>query len=387
MKIQDRLKWEQCAIRELNADYRHALWEHRIKDFRPALIEIVDSSTHWGRWIPETRTIQLARRLIWDHPWYQVVAILKHEMAHQLVDECAHLIPKFKPGGPHGEAFQWACTKLGVPDEFSGATADLQSQTLDWRTEKRDAVSEKMLERVRKLLALATSTNEHEALIAMNRVRELYARYNLEENSDVATGENKLPFVHIVISTGSKRMEAHERKVVGILTGHFFVEVILGQTFDITSGERHRSLTLLGKRENVLMAEYVYHFLLSQSRALAEQLLKQDSGASLRHSRIRRKSFRLGILQGFEDKLRAAEKPTGHDVNDTVAKALIKFNSDLALQGYIKKIYPRLQTSSVNSQRIDSSAYAAGKDEGRKITLSRPISHSSGNKGRLLGSH
>jgi hypothetical protein len=365
-------EWERKAVRELYSEYEHILDERRL-NVRPAAIDIFESQTHWGQWDSEARTIHLSRSLLRGHPWFQILAILKHEMAHQLVDELQN--QPVLNGKPHGEAFQWACKRLGVPAEFSKASANLQECGLDWRTDKRDEVSEKMLDRVRKLLALAQSANEHEAVLAMNRVREIYAKYNLEHKEGPE-------FVHLVISNGSKRMEAHEKKINGILVGHFFVEIISGQTYDVRSGDYHRTVEMIGRRENVMMAEYVYHFLLQQSESLVGQMILNGQ----RLSRVAKKSFRLGILQGFSEKLKTIEKPAGNDGLDinVISKALVAFNNDPQLNDYISTVYPRLRMVSANSQRIDSAAYAAGKQAGNKITLNKPVAGGTGNLGRML---
>lgn len=370
MKTEWTEDWIVQATRELYREYRDTLASRRVS-LRNVVIEICDSETFWGRWHRESRTIEISRNAILKHSWFRVVSILKHEMAHQYVDEI--FTPIRDTETPHGESFRRACAILGVPSEFSGASIDLTETDLDWRTEKRDDLTERMRERVRKLLSLATSTNEHEAALAMHRVREMYAKYNLE--STVASD-----FVHLVISTGSRRMEVFEKKIAGILVGLFFVEVVIGHEYDPKSGEHHRALTFIGRKENVLMAEYVYHFLREQSASLVKAL----PGKSL--DRVTRKSFRLGILEGFREKLQKAETPAAEPVApNPISRALVTFKKDRELQQYIRILYPRLRSASSGSQRVDLSAYSAGKAAGGKITLNKPVSGGGLNLGRLLG--
>lgn len=134
----------------------------------------------------------------------------------------------------------------------------------------------------------------------MNKVRELYAKYNLEGKSSSSTD-----FVHLAIWHGKKRIEAHQDRAMSILVAHFFVQVLSFKMFDPKTGDRHRAIELVGRRENVLMAEYVYHFLLQQIESLLDERVKK-SGRAL--SRLERKSYRLGILEGFEEKLEQAER-------------------------------------------------------------------------------
>lgn len=372
-------EWEHHALVELYNEYSYILRERKIK-LRPAALEIYDSNSHWGQWVYETRTIRLSRRLLTTQPWFHVLGVLKHEMAHQMVDEGGDDSSTL---GMHGEDFKKACEKLGLPLAFSKASLNLQEHALDWREEKHNETTERLLDKVRKLLALATSSNEYEALSAMNRVREIYARHNIEQFES----QKVTDFVHIVITRNSRRLETYEKKIIGILVGHFFVQVIAGQVYDVASGNRYRSIEIIGTRESALMAEYVYHFLLQQSEYLVEQASKQQ-GKTL--SRVVKKSYRLGILTGFSQKLEMQERSQASvSVTETqresmLSKALVLFEKDQQLDRYISKVYPRLRTLTSARQRLDSSAYQQGQTVGRKITLNKPISTSSGDLGKLL---
>ncbi len=369
-------EWEKRVLRELYDDYAHILRERRLR-LRPAAIALTDSDSFWAQWNPMTRTILVSRRLINNHNWFQVLSILRHEMAHQLLDEYG--LPESEK--PHGEQFYFACQRLGVPEEYTGASVCLQSTNLDWREEKRDEVSEKMLEKVRKLLSLATSSNEHEALLAMNKVREIYAKYNLEEIS------KKSSFAHLTITHGKKRIEAHQNRIISILVEHFFVQIIGTKLFDADTGEYHVGFEIVGTRENILMADYVYHFLLQQTNHLVSEMAKEKP-----LSRVQKKSYRLGILSGFSEKLTDSEKqahadgpaPLTDPGSNLIAKAITKFKEDPELEAYISQVYPRLSTRGSNSQYIDNSIFSDGKSVGRTITLNKAVNGSDGNRGLLL---
>lgn len=379
---------ESQVIAELYQDQESICWAHHLS-LRPALIRLMDSETHWGKWDPITRTIWVARKLVASYSWFHVVSILRHEMAHQWVDEMAPFHGYVPAGAPHGELFQRACRMLGVPAEFSQASSDLQSISPDWRERPRDAETDRLMDKVRKLLALGTSSNEHEALLAMNKVRELHARYNLSQ-SRVAPRTDR--HAHRVIEVGKRRMEAHHNKIAGILVGHFFVRVIHHRDFNVHAGERRPTLEIIGTRENVLMAEYVYHFLIRETEVLLDGIV-QSRGGKL--SRVERKSARLGILQGFSDKLQAAERERPPSVPgmasssrgtslSVIGQAIQEAGRDDALDHYISGVYPRLGTRSGSRSLIDERSFSAGRQAGKGITLHRPVTDSDGNRGRLL---
>lgn len=357
---QDRAHWERLAFIELYNEYQNINRERRLQ-LKPVRIELTDALSFWGKWDQETRTIYLSRKLLFEKPWSHVLGVLKHEMAHQWVDERSEI----KDESPHGEQFKRACERLGLPQVFSQARVDLSMQELDWREVKpEDDVSEKMLERVRKLLNLATSSNENEALSAMNRVREIYAKYNLENSSSLAN------FVHTYISIQKKRLSAPEQKIIGILVGHFFVQVIVGRAYDVMSGSYHRQIEIIGNRENVLMAEYVFYFLKNQSQTLTDLAAKKSPE---KWAGGYRRSYHLGVLQGFDEKLSVPEEEKdGESLN--ISKALMLFRKDKKLDQYITTVYPRLTRLTSRSRLRDRSAYLEGQKMGRKLTLKKPIS-------------
>jgi hypothetical protein len=369
-------EWERRVTHELYLEYNWALQSQKLS-IKPAAISLFDSDVYWGKWEKLTGTISISRKLIHNYGWFHVLGVLKHEIAHQLLDEIYPL--HGAEGTPHGDAFRWACQKVGVPQEFTGASTDLQSYAPDWRERKSDDTTDRLLDKVKKLLALATSSNEHESLSAMNKVRELYAKHNLEQSADKL---NARCFSHLVIPQGKKRVELAKKKVVGILVGHFFVQVITFRLFDPKTGERHKAFEIIGTRENVLMAEYVYHFLQQQTAFLAGEMAKRSEK---KLTPIERKSFTLGILQGFSDKLRESEKvPQGSPSENIIANALVKLQEDPALENYMAQVYPRTVSRTTSALLIDDSAFDAGISAGKGITLSKALASEEGNQGRLL---
>ncbi len=370
-------QWEKRTSDELYTEYESILHQHRVS-LRPTLIQLFDSETHWGKWDPIMRTISIAKKLIQNHSWFHVQGILKHEMAHQMVDEC----PFFnKESRPHGESFLLACKRLGVPNAFTHSSVQLQESPLDWKTEKKNEASEKLLDKVQKLLALATSSNEHEALLAMNKVREIYARYNLENEQK----NEKSNFVHLIVNHHKKRIEAHQNRITSILVEHFFVKILFSQLFDAKSGEYHRVFEITGTRENTLMAEYVYYFLLQQSNFWVKETIQ---AGQRKISPLERKSFRLGILQGFSDKLRQSEQvittPSKGTELTVIGKAVQKFRHNQELDSYLSEVYPNIKNVSHSNHYLDEFAFVAGKKIGRTICLHQAITTESKNYGRLL---
>ncbi len=230
--------WERTVVLELNREHEYICRVHKV-NLRPIAITLFDSESFWGQFDNLTRTISISRKLVNEFPWHQVVGVFRHEMAHQFVAE--QHATRFHSEKPHSELFKEACKRLGVPDQFAKAGLDLQSGNLDWRIEPRNEATEKILDKVKKLLALATSTNEHEALLAMERVRDLYAKYNLEH---IATLK-KESFVHLVVTHGNDAAPFATRtfRIMGAANHKHFDGAFFCQGADVSAVRRQKRST------------------------------------------------------------------------------------------------------------------------------------------------
>jgi Protein of unknown function (DUF2786)/SprT-like family len=352
----------------LYTEYEDILYQYNLR-LRKPVIRIEPLAAAWGNWNPETRSITLAHRLIERHPWDIVVEVLKHEMAHQLADERLGACES-----AHGETFRHACRLLGVADWAAGVTCDLPPEIPDWRQRVLTSEEERLLRRVEKLLALAESSNEHEAALAVERVRQLYAKYNLER---LAAG-SECAYVHCVINRRRRRIESDDSAIFGILTAHFMVRAVFTSLFDARDLCEYRVVELLGTRENVLMAEYVYHFLRHKLDALWDDYRSRTGVAA-----ASKRSYMLGVVSGFRKKLDASAALTDIEVSSTASQALLRL-ADQQLETFVTTRYPRLTTRWWAAGCKDRDSYGAGVADGGNITLHRGITYRTGNRGLSL---
>ncbi len=372
--------WEKSVVLELQLEHEYVCRIHKVR-LRPVTITLFDSETRWGQFDPVTRAISISVKLVRKFPWHDVVGVFRHEMAHQLV--CEESAEKSE-ASPHGEVFKNACRRLGVPDLYSRAGVDLTSSGFDWREEVRDPKSEAILDKVRKLLALADSSNEHEALLAMEKVRELYAKYNIELNQSM---QNE-GFVHLVLNYGKKKLPSWFVRIAVILSEHFFVRTLICQQFEQMSGAYHGAIEVIGRKENVLMAEYVFYFLIQQLEALVENKIQAERGLSRRD----RNSYRLGILEGFSRKLKwtqpldQTESGRNDEFSDIMGgnKNIEISKMDKEIDSYMGTIYPKLRKRGGGSVRINNDLYASGESAGMSLRFHKPVSEKEAGPRALL---
>ena len=82
---------------------------------RKPIVRLSDTRRRLGQWIGEERTLEISRVLVLEHPWGEVLEVLKHEVVHQFIDE---RLAVDEP--PHGPTFRSICEHLGIDGRASG---------------------------------------------------------------------------------------------------------------------------------------------------------------------------------------------------------------------------------------------------------------------------
>src|SRR4051812_4154606 len=340
----------------LHAIYRS--WEDmngalfRFQLARPA-IELTDSSSRLGRWHGGLRVIELARSLLVEHGWGVLIEVLKHEMAHQYVDEVL--------GQPddamHGTEFRRVCEERGIDASAAGVP----------QPEAEKSVDQHLLGRIAKLLALAESSNEHEAQAAMSAAQRLMLKYNI----DLAVSGRQAAYGFRHLGEPSGRVNEAQRILAGILSDHFFVQTIWVPVWRPFEGRRGSVLEICGSEANLELAEYVHAFLNVTAERLFREYRKSAAGRA-----AKRLTFIAGVMSGFRERLERERKKSK-------AEGLV-WVGDAALDGFFRKRHPRIRWTRY-AVGHGSEAYARGREAGAKIVLHRGISSNSSGAGvRLL---
>lgn len=323
---------------------------------RPPVLQIDGGTQRLGHWEREPRLLSIAHHHVWTHAWEEVLVTLRHEMAHQYVDEVL--------GGderPHGPNFARACGLLGITARASGAP----------RPRDTHDATDRVLRRVQKLLALATSQNRHEAEAAMAAANTLLLRFNLELAPPPSGLHPRSPLVYGASRLGSSAAALPlDWKLVGaILAEFFFVECIWTTTYNARRDRHERVLEVMGTAANREMAGYVHDFLHHSLVRLWDREHK-DLGLTA----PRRREYTAGVLLGFRDKLRQ-ERARNSEVG------LIWFG-DADLARFARERHPRVRAMNKTGVRR-SRAHEAGRAAGQRLTLHKPV-HQTEHRGRAL---
>lgn len=214
--------------------------------------------------------------------------------------------------------------------------------------------NEKSIDKIRKLLALASSPNEHEAQSALLKAQELLAKHNLSM-SDIGNIEQEEEVVEFTIDAPFSKMK-WRYLLASVIADNF--RCYCWGVKDRASNGYCKKVTFLGKESDVevckTMYTYARKFIESNIRRMQRELNSQGY-----NSKGVASSYGIGFCRGlekqFEEQLKAHQewglvlsKP--HDV----IKAYEAMSS-----GFMDK---KLKASS------SSTYYNKGFDDGKKFT-------------------
>lgn len=128
---------------------------------------------------------------------------------------------------------------------------------------------QKMIEKIRKLLALAQSANEHEAALAAERAQAMLAEYNIAL-SEVATEEKDAEDENIVIEVGGMTSSYPWRRPLASAVAKMYFCEYFFQTIRSRSGSTDQH-SFVGAAHNVSVACMMFKYLDETIDRLAKQ--------------------------------------------------------------------------------------------------------------------
>lgn len=327
------------ALRGSYDEFNASLFGSQLK---APTFSLIASRSELGRWDPSLRAIEISEPMLLEQGWAAAIEVLKHEMAHQFVHEALG-----RGDAPaHGALFQQVCQERGIDGRAAGVVTTSTAE-------------HPALERIRKLLSLAQSSNEHEAQSATRVAQRLMLRHNIDQLST----ERGDGYTSRQLGRTTGRTSEAERILGTLLQDHFFVDVIWVYGFRPQDGIHGRAMEVCGRQENVELAHYVYDFV----SATAERLWKQHRAEAKLTGNADRRAYVAGVMTGFRDQLNRQKE-------SQVESGLI-WLGDPGLSAYFERRHPSVSRRNYY-ERSSGPAREHGRRAGRAIVLHRGVGSS-----------
>ncbi len=240
----------------------------------------------------------------------------------------------------------------------------------------------RIIDKIKKLLRLSTSPNEHEAALALQRAMEMMEKYSVDPGE---VRDEEFHAKQFLTGTGYKEYEPY---IVHIVSDFFHVRMVrivlpkgwskrLFKSFMHTDWKERYDI--YGKEHHIIIAEFVFMYL---CRTFAT--LWKNARKSLLTSRMRRKrrkqvmlNYFYGVYVGLYRKLAEAKAQQAQEYG-------IVHLTDEALDKFVMN-RPSVTTGNHKSPRKDTAARLAGWNDGRRIEINKTLTSADGPV-RLLAS-
>lgn len=343
-----RIMAREILANEVGLPVTRSRFEFKRKLY-PLHIVIFEDQKKLGDYDSSQWRIGLSKRLMREAKDAVIRDVLRHEIAHLMTHlEFGDQVQA------HGSEFKSVCTRFGWSHEISSAALELANANESY---EGDASGEKLLARLKKLMALSESSNPHEAELATTKANELLIRHNLDR-----LDLNQADEVYVIPVLLSPRSNTKMHAIYEILKTFYVAPVF-------TKRQGQVALDVVGDRTAVKFAEYVAGFLSHELDRLWEVAKKENQLKGMRA----KNSFFAGLARGYVSKIKEAQKSFDQ-------AALIKVDHQSQLM--LKRVYGRLSSTSSQS-RVDSSAHNHGTKAGRNLTIRPGVERSSRHGGYL----
>ncbi len=207
---------------------------------------------------------------------------------------------------------------------------------------------DRVVERIKKLLALTTSENPNEAALAASKAQELLFRHNLSMAMVEAATDDNNTYVADRFDSGGW-MHWRRRLLAAVARNNFCRGV---------SYQGTREVGIVGEPHNVTVVKHLYAFLVRDIMRLAEIGRKAEYAQDEEESRAWKRSFYLGAVRTIAQRL---DEQRRHDLAQNQESMALIIRKDEALEEAYRDFFPHLfQTD----EQEDEEAKPPPQDQG-----------------------
>lgn len=222
--------------------------------------------------------------------------------------------------------------------------------------------TEQVIDKVRKLLALATSPNENEATLAMQKAGELLASHGLSM-ADVTPEEIRSSVTMETIEMGSKQ------RIMWI----DLLAVEISKSFDcypVTTYGTGWQMNFIGTPADIEMVKYLLKYLSAEIERMSKRYLRENKNY-ISSPRAAGNAYRRGVVRTVSDRLKVMYRARSEAMTSD-CMALVPVKKEM-VEKYTRKQFPRLTRPAKSYVRKELDSYHNGVRDGRNININRPI--------------
>jgi hypothetical protein len=224
-------------------------------------------------------------------------------------------------------------------------------------------MNEPIIDKIKKLLRLGRSPNQHEAELAMQRAFELAEKHRVDVEA-LDLDEREAAVVHEWFQVGA-RMSFLKKRALNIVIHFFHVDVCVSRP----------RVVFVGRSTDIAIAHYVWAFLVTAGTRCLRAYEAEEKAARRKIGHNKRTSFVQGFIYGIANTLRRSKAQRVL----TDSQSALVLAEDHARAAHLADLIPEQKTLAIEGpKRRHASALDAGYDAGRATSIHQPLNAAPG---------
>lgn len=339
LKVKKLIKHIVQIEMNLKMDSARILYQ---RTFYPLNVIVFEDPTRLGYFDSRFYELGISKKLMLYANEEVLLNIIRHELAHFFC------FISYGHTQSHGEEFKTICRQFHWGTEVSNAYINLELANSETQS---SVANDKLLEKIKKLLKLAASSNTHESELATIKANALLLEHNLS-SLDLNEKQEEV-FVERVLE-GSRKNSKH--LCIYEILKTFYVSPVFNH------GKGYFYLEVIGDKTNTELAHYVASFLDHHLDILWQETKKQNTHFK---SVADKNAFFNGVSRGYVEKIKTQNK--------TMASSQELIVLENKLQTQLKQVYSRLGKSMSRAGDGNEMAKNLGVEKGKKLSINPAV--------------
>lgn len=214
-----------------------------------------------------------------------------------------------------------------------------------------------MIEKIKKLIALASSPNEHEAALAMKKASELLAKYNLTMAAIDQTNENNIPTISLIEKNMGNRVPKWIQVIYASIPKIFDCYSLIRKYWDGT-----QTYMIFGQKEDIQMTQHFCNYFIKIIMQTGKQMTSKTKN---------RNDFIYGMTITVIHRL----QDMYIQMATQQSMALVLANKKKFVNDFINENFKNTKPKNITKKTVSRSAYMAGVKAGESIPLHNPVEY------------
>ena len=250
-----------------------------------------------------------------------------------------------------------------------------QSQSKAWEIKlwfvEEHGMDTKIVDKIRKLLALGESPSEAEAQSAYAKAHELLRLYNLELSDITASVQSAVQGE--VVDEGAHEL-LYERVLMGVIATANYCAFVIIKGRVPGAGKASYQYKLFGREANIATTMVMFEYLRGVVRRLADVALR-----SMEVEHFVKKDFRIAMIRRLQERM---EEQAIAEAQNSGGTALVVVSTEA--RDAMRAAHPHLRYSNVRSNDMSASA-SMGRRMADSVSLNRQVDGARSSTQRRIG--